>query len=163
MVHAARLGWGTVLFSLLFLVWIILDGTDALVLGASSAAAAAWLGTRLAPRASLAWRPLALLGFVAYFLVESLRGGADVAWRALRRDLPIDPQLLRYPVQLPPGAPRTLLVGVISLLPGTLSADASEDGATVWVHALGPGAEAGIETLEARIAALYGVRLERAR
>ncbi len=162
MVYAARLAWGTVLFSLLFLVWIALDGSDALLLGALSAAGAAWLATRLAPRASLPWRPGALLGFVAYFLVESLRGGADVAWRALRRDLPIDPQLIRHDVALPPGPARTLLIGVISLLPGTLSADASDDGATVWVHALGPGALAGIDTLEARIAALYGVALERA-
>jgi multicomponent Na+:H+ antiporter subunit E len=77
----------------------------------------------------------------------------------MRRDLPIDPHLVRYRVALPPGPGRTLLAGVVSLLPGTLTADVA-DGATLTVHAITADPQRAVRALEVRIAALYGTPIE---
>ena len=63
-----------------------------------------------------------LLKFVPFFLMRSLLGGADVAWRAIHPSMPIAPDLIDYPLQLPPGLPQIFMANMVSLLPGTLSA-----------------------------------------
>lgn len=165
MVRKAPLGWGLQVFAWLLLVWLVLDGAGGVVglaVGALAAALGAWLGARLAPAEPHGWRPGALLRFSTYFLVESLRGAVDVAWRALHPALPIEPHLATHPIALPPGKPRTLLVSVVSLLPGTLSADLSASGDELRVHALSIAARAGVRDLEQRIARLFGLPLVRA-
>ena len=57
--------------------------------------------------------------FAGYFLRESLRGGWDVARRALSPALPMSPALVRFLLRLPPGSARWLFCNTISLLPGT--------------------------------------------
>jgi multicomponent Na+:H+ antiporter subunit E len=155
-----RLVWGLRAFVLLLLVWIVLDGIDDLAVGVIGATLGAAVAAWLAPDEPVLLRPAALPAFVGFFLVESFRGAVDVAWRAVRRDLPIHPHLVPYRVSLPPGPPRTLLAGVVSLLPGTLTADVANDGADLTVHALATEPERAVHALERRIAALYGVRLE---
>lgn len=151
---------GLQIFAGLLLVWLVLDGSAdvaSLAAGCTAAALGAWVGTRLAPPGPGRLRLRALPGFAAYFVVESLRGALDVAWRALHRRLPISPQLATHPIALPPGKPRTLLVSVVSLLPGTLSAELSQADNSLCVHAITPGALAGVRELESRIAALFGL------
>lgn len=96
---------------------------------------------------------------VAFFLLTSLRGGTDVAWRALHPRLPIDPALLRHPLRLPEGTGRTFLVNALSLLPGTVVVDV--EGATLVVHTLADRrrAAAGLVALERRVAAVFGIQL----
>lgn len=81
--------------------------------------------------------------FLCYFLVEALRGGLDVAWRALHPRLPITPGWVDYPLSLPPGAPRVLFLNSVSLLPGTLSVALQGDQAVV--HSLGTADDANTE------------------
>jgi len=147
-------------FALLLAVWFVLDGVDDIAVGALAAALGAALAASLAPADPVRLRPTALPAFVGFFLVESLRGATDVAWRALQRDLPIDPHLVDYRVSLPPGPARTLLAGVVSLLPGTLTADVADDGGRLTVHVLAADPQRALHALETRIAALYGVPLE---
>ena len=151
-----RLARGTSIFVALLLVWIVLDGTGDVWVGVVAAALGAGLGVWVAPPASVTVRFWGGVAFAGYFVAESFRGAADVAWRALRRDLPIDPHLVRYDVTLPPGPARTLLAGVVSLLPGTLTADVDGDGATLTVHAITPHPEGALRALEARIGAWLG-------
>lgn len=153
-----RLARGTSIFVALLLVWIVLDGFGDLWVGAAGAALGAGLGVWVSPPAAVRARAGGCVAFVGFFLLESFRGAVDVARRALRRDLPIEPHLVRYPVRLPPGPARTLLAGVVSLLPGTLTADVDDDGATLTVHAITPRPEDGVRALEARIAAWLGPR-----
>jgi multicomponent Na+:H+ antiporter subunit E len=155
-----RLRWGLRAFAPLLLVWIVLDGTEDVLVGVLGAAVGASLAGALAPGAPAHLRPLALPAFVGFFLVESFRGAVDVAWRAVRRDLPIHPHLVAYRVSLPPGPPRTLLAGVVSLLPGTLTADVADDGATLTLHALALEPQQAVHALETHVAALFGVRME---
>ncbi|MGB5603801.1 MAG: Na+/H+ antiporter subunit E, partial [Gammaproteobacteria bacterium] len=57
----------------------------------------------------------------------------------------------------PPGQARVFLVNVVSLLPGTLSADIEDD--VLVLHALEANSKATEEVREAelRISALYGI------
>lgn len=152
-----RLAWGAQVFVLLLPVWFVLDGGKDLWVGVMAALLGALLAAFIAPAIPYGWRPLQLLSFSGYFVAESLRGAADVAWRALHPRLPIEPHLERYEISLPAGKPRTLFVSVVSLLPGTLSADLSADGRLLHVHAITGGSIEALTRLERRIEALFGL------
>ena len=97
--------------------------------------AAVILAQQLAPP-SQGWS-ISLTGvarFVPYFLWNSICGGWDVAWRALKPGLPIQPGLHRYTLQLPANTARVLMAYVVSLLPGTLSAELQDR--ELIIHAL---------------------------
>jgi multicomponent Na+:H+ antiporter subunit E len=80
------------------------------------------------------WSPLGLLRFVWVFLTGSLRGGIDVARRALAPRCAIAPRMIRYTFRLPDGPARHLFVGTMNVMPGTLSADL--EGDDVEIHVL---------------------------
>lgn len=142
------------------LIWMLLTAGDlgSLAVGAAVIAAAALASAILTPR--LPWRPHAIFGFAAYFLVQSLRGAVDVARRAFHPALPLTPGVVEHRFRIAGELPRVALVNTISLLPGTLGADI--DATSLYVHTL--DLERGdlrrsIETAEARIAALFGLSL----
>ncbi len=128
-----------------------------------------WIGlpaVLLATAASVALLPLMpvvwheLLRFIPFFLVRSLMGGVDVAWRAFHPGLPIAPALVDYQLQLPPGLPRVFMANSVSLLPGTLSA--ALDQSLLKVHLLDGRKDflAELKALEQRVARLFGVSLK---
>ncbi len=94
-----------------------------------------------------------------FFLINSLLGGADVAWRALHPDLPIAPDLLKYLLRLPPGLPRVFMANTVSLLPGTLSAALDQN--ILRIHVLDSRRDvlAELEALEQRVARMFGTSL----
>ena len=141
----------------LLLMWLALDGFERPLLGPLTALAGAALAGWLAVVKPVPVAPLAVPGFVAFFLRESLRGGIDVAWRALHPALPIEPQFGRFRLDLPRGQPRTLMVSVLSLMPGTLSAELLDGGRTLVVHALTPKALASVDVLHGRVRRLFGL------
>lgn len=152
----ARRRWAVQSAIVLAVLWLALDGLANPLPGLLFASVGAVLGAWLAPGESYPWRPLRLLGFFAWFLRESLRGGIDVAARALHPRLPIEPCLVEHRMALPDGMPRTVMMSVLSLLPGTLSADLRADG-RLTVHALAPEALAGVVQLERRVAQLFSL------
>jgi multicomponent Na+:H+ antiporter subunit E len=152
----ARRRWAVQSAIVLAVLWLALDGLANPLPGLLLALVGAALGAWLAPGESYPWRPLRLLRFFAWFLRESLRGGVDVAARALHPRLPIAPCLVEYRIGLPPGMPRTVMMSVLSLLPGTLSADLGDDG-RLTVHALAPEALEGVAELECRVAQLFSL------
>jgi multicomponent Na+:H+ antiporter subunit E len=151
-----KLVWGLQSFALLLGIWIALSGLHDLWLGLAAATGGSVLCAWLASGKPHPWRPHRLLAFVLFFLRESLRGGIDVAWRAMHPALRIDPCFSRHRILLPEGQPQTLMISVVSLLPGTLSAD-MEDDHTLLVHALTPGASASVQLLEDWIAWLFSL------
>jgi multicomponent Na+:H+ antiporter subunit E len=98
-------------------------------------------GEALSPREA-AGRAGALLSLTGWFVTRSFAGGIDVARRALSRRLDIDPGLVRHTLAIPPGRARTVVVGLISLMPGTLSAEL--DGDALEVHSLDIAARARV-------------------
>lgn len=109
------------------------------------------------------WSPVGLLRFVPFFLWRSLRGGVDVAWRACVPSLPIAPDILTYRLRLPPGRARVFMTAVISLLPGTLSAEILRNNLCVHVLDRRVSDETDLLRLEERVAALFGIRLRATR
>jgi multicomponent Na+:H+ antiporter subunit E len=86
------------------------------------------------PPRQLVARTGALLTLGGWFVARSFAGGVDVARRALSGSLDLEPGLVRHELGIPPGQARTVVVGMISLMPGTLSAEL--DGDVLQVHAL---------------------------
>ncbi len=149
--------WGGQIFTVLLLIWLVLNGLEDWWLGVLAALAGAVFGAWLVSGEPHPWKPHRMVAFCVFFLVESLRGGFDVAWRALHPSLKIGPETIHYPISLPPGQPRTLMVSVVSLLPGTLSVDLEDQGRDLVVHALFPGASDSVVRLERWVVWLFSL------
>ncbi len=107
----------------------------------------------------MAIRISALLRFIPFFLRYSFAGGLDVACRALHPRLPITPELVDYSLKLSRGLPRGLMMNMVSLLPGTLSAQIDND--VLRVHVLDGNSDIthSLETLEHRVMELFSLAL----
>lgn len=146
-----------VLFGLLW--WILTDGAmTSWYVGVPTIVLATLASVALLPAAS--WSITGVARFVPFFIYHSLRGGADVAWRAFHPGLPIDPDTIEYALGLPPGRPLVFLVTVINLLPGTLSAAVTAN--TLQVHVLTRNESVAVEliALERLVARIFGVSLQ---
>lgn len=147
-------------------LWAVLAGGSpaSWIIGAPTVLSATWASLRLHPdtgrdgRAGM--RLLGLVRFTPFFLLQSIRGGLDVALRVLRPRLRIHPGFQSYRPRLGDPLARVVFLDTISLLPGTLSAD-MRDG-LIHIHALDArdDLEPGLARLEAVVAALFGESLE---
>lgn len=137
-------------------IWWSLSGGAASSwwVGGSAVALALTTSIALLPPQRLNWYPL--LRFIPFFLIRSLLGGVDVAWRAFHPRLPIDPLLIRYRLTLPVGLPQVVMVNSVSLLPGTLSV--AIDQQLLQLHVLNRGRDylAGLQQLEQRVGQIFG-------
>jgi len=152
-----RVYWGAGLLPPLLLAWLALSGTSAWEVGLVAAGVSAFVGALLAPGDPFPWRPWRLLPFCVFFLHQSVRGGLDVAGRALHWRMPVEPCFVDYALSLPPGQPRTLMISLVSLVPGSLSVDLDVERNVLRVHLLVPEGEAAVRELEARIADLFAL------
>jgi len=89
------------------------------------------------------WLALILL-FVKELLLSALR----VAWLAVQPRITIRPAIVAYPLTVTTDAQITLLANMITLTPGTLSVDVSDDRKWLYVHAI------DIESREALIGSI---------
>lgn len=149
-----------VLYVLVFsFLWLVFgDGSlSSWVVGAPVIVFAVLVSRYLAPLRVPRFNPFYLVVFFPVFLQLSMAGGVDVARRALSREVRLAPGLLEYPLRLAPGAPRVFFMLLITLLPGTLSADT--DGDRLSVHVLDTGQEnrAALASLEDKVARLFRV------
>ena len=152
----ARFGFRAVLFALLW--WMLTEGAaDSWLVGAPVVVLAALASGLVLPGTS--WSLPGLLRFIPFFLWHSLRGGVDVAGRALHPRLPISPGLLKYQWRLPTGLPRVFMANTVSLLPGTLSAELGEQFLHVHVLDQSSAFEAELTVIEARVARIFGLKL----
>jgi multicomponent Na+:H+ antiporter subunit E len=153
MVFLSRLVWSV-------LVWWVLTGgvADSWLVGAPAVLAAALLSSCMLPRLHVS--ALGALRFCGFFLAESLRGGFDVATRALHWRLPLDPGVVRHRSRTSLPAARVAVANTASLLPGTLVVD--QDEADLYVHALdaGPEVRESLAASEQRVADLFSLPLE---
>lgn len=145
-----RLGVHTLLFALL---WGALTGGRDWVPGVLFSLAAAVASCGLLPPAR--WSLPAMVRFLPYFAWQSLRGGADVAWRAVRPAMPIEPMLVRHELRLDDRLARVFLANVVTLLPGTLSAELEDRELVVHVLNADGWQPAALAELEVRVARLF--------
>lgn len=101
-----------------------------------------------------------LAGFLNFFLVQSLKGGVQVAVMALRPRLDLRPGMLKIPLYLPEGVGRVILVNTLNLLPGTLSVSLTTDSLRLHMLDERRPIEVQVRDVEARIAHMLGLKLE---
>jgi multicomponent Na+:H+ antiporter subunit E len=98
--------------------------------------------------------------FLGFFLWYSLRGGLDVARRALHPGMPLAPAFVDFPLRLSEPAARVFLANTVNLLPGTLITDLA--GRRLRVHVLDRrmAVPESLRMVEERVAALFGLSFE---
>lgn len=130
---AARL----IVVLLFVLVWALISGSFSipnLLLGAVLAVVALLLVREEQPPAAMRVSWLAVARLAGLFVVELLKSGWRVARIAVRRDLDLRPAIIAYPLVATRDFQITLLANLITLTPGTLSVDVSEDRRLLFVH-----------------------------
>jgi multicomponent Na+:H+ antiporter subunit E len=149
-----RAGW-------MALLWLGLNGPDGAswIVGVPVVLAAAWISVKLMPSVTWRWSVVGALAFAGFFFRESVRGGWDVARRALSPGLALSPAIVCHPLHLPAGPSRLFFCTTISLLPGTAVVSIAEE--TICIHVLDwtPRVEEEVRELERRVAALFGLVL----
>ena len=145
------------LLPLLFFWWVLTQGDSASwVIGIPTVLFATIVSVWLSASSFRAWRLNAFLRFASLFVYYSLKSGVDVARRAFSPGLPLGPVMLEHSLRLPEGTARVFFANIVSLLPGTLSADIRS--ATLMVHVL-DGAMPVVkqmQRLEVTVAQLFG-------
>jgi multicomponent Na+:H+ antiporter subunit E len=126
------------LVSLVFgALWVVLAGYEnpsSWIIGGPAVVAASWSYCILSTRGRGRLSVMGIFRLLPFFFWESLKGGFDVTRRVLGRRLDVEPGLLEYPLRLSTPSGRVLFVGMVSLLPGTLSADLRDNN--LLVHTL---------------------------
>ena len=140
---------------LLVVLWLALTGLNDWLFGLVAVVLAMMASVWLAPMQFTRFSLPGLVRFLPFFLHQSVAGGLDIARRALDPALPIDLYDAYYTLRLPPGQARTVFVGTVSLLPGTLSRDLQGD--RLRVHSIAGDPSTDLAILEARIADLFGL------
>lgn len=120
----------------LALIWWLLAGAGPLWVAAgivgTLAALAAWRVAAPGPTVALRWERLPR--FFAWFVAQSVRGGLDVARRAIARDMRLAPGLVEVDLGERAAGAQVLIALVVSLLPGTLAVRL--EGRRLRLHAL---------------------------
>lgn len=143
---------------LAFFWWALTGGQWGAVWFVAPVLVAAALAPLALPAPASAWQihPWGLLRFIPYFLRNSIKGGLDVAWRALSPVPALNPGLYHHELNVSSETARIFLAHVVSLLPGTLSAEL--EGRRLTVHALA-GTESDVvrdlQDLERRVNGLF--------
>jgi multicomponent Na+:H+ antiporter subunit E len=160
--------WGQAILErglLLALVWwVVSEGSTlvdwyyAVIVVSAATAVSLWL---VAPANRRRRHPVRLLRFAGWFVWASLRGGIDVALRALTPRPRLNPGVIAYPLRLRDSPTAAVaLADIISLLPGTLAVAVQEDRLIVHVLDRGSSVVDGIADAELRIAGTLGIPLQ---
>jgi multicomponent Na+:H+ antiporter subunit E len=83
-----------------------------------------------------------LVAYLPWLLWEIAKSNVDVAFRVLRREMPIRPHVIRVPAGQRTDIGRVIYANSITLTPGTVTMALADDGFTV--HALTDEAAAGV-------------------
>ena len=152
------------LFALLW--WVLTDGrVGSWTIGVPGVLLAALVSALSSARVGVgtdrwtSWSLRGVLRLVPFFLWYSLRGGTDVAFRAFAPTMPLAPDLVDYPLRLPPGRAQVLMANLTSLMPGTLSVLIQDRFLRVHVLNLHGAYESDLESLERHVAAVFRLQL----
>lgn len=133
----------------LWIIWLLLNNTVAaghILLGALLAIFIPWFTSAFWPEKVQIRRPWLLAKFVAVVIYEILVANVVVARLILTRQDKLQPGFLQVPLELTSPLAISLLANTISLTPGTVTCDLSEDQSYLLIHAL------HIEDAEATVA-----------
>ncbi|WP_137135353.1 MULTISPECIES: Na+/H+ antiporter subunit E [Rhizobium] len=124
---------------LLAILWIAVSGSATFVnflFGFLVSALAIGLIREQAEGVSYLRRVRFILSLTILFFKELALSAWKVATLVLRRDMDLKPGIFAFPLTVDRDFEITLLANLITLTPGTLSVDVSEDRRTLYVHAI---------------------------
>ena len=126
-------------FCLCFVFWLLLTWkftAQEMIAGAVVSLAAALFTSRFFIHESAFWMLIptkffALISYIFVFLGELFKANLDVALRALNPALPINPGIVKVPVDLKSEYGEAMLANSITLTPGTITMDIVEEDVPV--------------------------------
>lgn len=81
-------------------------------------------------------KPFWLLNLLAYFLWDLIRSSVEVAWDVVTPQTLAEPKLLLLPLDARTDTEIMATANLISLTPGTLTVDVSDDRKHLLIHAM---------------------------
>ncbi len=124
---------------ILALVWVAISGSYSipnLAFGFAIGWIVLFLVREQLQTAKAVIRPVALLLLIALFIKELVLSAFKVAKLVLSPSMDIKPGIFAYPLKVDRDFEITLLANLITLTPGTLSVDVSDDRRTLFVHGM---------------------------
>ena len=131
----------------LLATWLLLNGSLSaghIVLGTALAIAIPWLTERLRPDRARLKRPGVALRLAAVVAKDIVLSNIEVARRILGPESAIRPRFVWVPLDIRDPHGIVALAGIVTLTPGTLSSDLSDDRRHLLVHAFNRGDEAAL-------------------
>lgn len=155
--------WLAIVWTTLWENWTLAN----LVAGLLLAVGLVWLlPPDIAPRSGR-MRPLAALHFLIYFLYQLMASTAVVAWEVVTPRSRINEGIVAVPIKGVSRALTALVANAISLTPGTLTIETSQEGDVLYVHVLHlhdiEEVRAGVLKLEDLAIAAFGQPRQRSR
>lgn len=122
----------------LLLAWMLLNNVSFghLVLGLILATIIPWVAAPLSDPHSRIKQPFRALRYIIMVLGDIVISNFEVAGRILRPNHQLRPGLVAVPLDLEGQFPLTVLASTISLTPGTVSVDFSENMKWLYIHAM---------------------------
>jgi multicomponent K+:H+ antiporter subunit E len=124
---------------LLFAVWLLLNNTIApghLVLAAFLAIAIPLLTSGMQDPQPNIHKPLTSLRYILMVIGDIIVANFEVAVLVLGPNKKLNPAFIAIPIDIEHELPITILASTVSLTPGTVSAEISEDKKWLYVHVL---------------------------
>ncbi|WP_440982536.1 Na+/H+ antiporter subunit E [Shinella sumterensis] len=125
--------------ALFALVWLAVSGSFTipnLLLGLAAGALSLWLIRGQIRPDGRRFRPLKVLSLALLFVKELALSAWKVAVLVASPKMALKPGIFAFPLTVDRDFEITLLANLITLTPGTLSVDVSEDRKVLYVHAL---------------------------
>lgn len=142
--------------------WAVSEGDGSMagygvvaVAGAVGVSLLMWRPGTIRPR-SWGARSVAALRLSGWFLWRSVVGGTDVALRAARRSVDVDPGFVEYRLRIASRAGRIAVIDLLNLMPGSLSTELVGDVVRIHVIDVDLSVTQTVEELEKRVAAVIG-------
>lgn len=135
------------LSGVLFFVWLLLNNSASpghLVLGAMLAIVVPWFTAKLHPERPTLRRPMAIVRLGLVVLYDIVAANIEVARRILGPESAIRPRFVWVPLSIRDPHGIVALAGIITMTPGTLSVDITDDRRAVLVHAFNVDDEAAL-------------------
>jgi multicomponent K+:H+ antiporter subunit E len=131
----------------LFLAWLMLNGSFSaghLILGALLALAIPWSLRRMRPQSPTFTRPEVALRLAFVVAKDIVVSGLGVGRRILGPEAAIRPRFVWLPLSIRDPHGIAALAGIVTMTPGTLSAEIAEDRSHLLIHAFDLDDEAAL-------------------
>lgn len=124
---------------LLMLVWVALTGSFAAInflFGFILAFFIMWLVARRTGQQQYFTRFIKIIGFLVFFFKELIKANVQVAYDVVTPRFYMTPAIVKVPLDVKTDLEITLLANLITLTPGTLALDISDDRKVMYVHGM---------------------------